>query len=248
MKQREKVKRLLNESISDYNKVVRNISDEATAQSERAYGGMVRQRKGKMVEKVSEKLLRAAWLSLGKDTTRLEFNLHPKYEIQIRPEYVGKITDDDLRSEIQENIGKYKIQHGTDIHVYIDKNFILSVECKAFTESAMLKRILFDAFLLGTRFPNLRFVLIQLESQLGGDYGSANPGTATGSHQSHTLMSYMDLVDLNIITLLEGDRKVKEPIHDKKFFKEMKRERLESAVVVLAELLSGEGSASVSAK
>lgn len=59
----------------------------------------------------------------------------------------------------------------------------------------MLKRILFDAYLLKTQFPELQFALVQLESQLGGDYAqlSIKPH---GSKSSHTLMSYRETVDL----------------------------------------------------
>ena len=228
---------LLDECIAGYDSVVRNINAEAEA-SDRAYGGVVRMSKGSMVEDIARNLLRAAWLGLGEDAARMQFNLHPKYEIPIRREYAEKIADAELRREMLANIGEYKIRHGTDIHVYVDEEFVLSVECKAYAENAMLKRILFDAFLLGTRFPNLRFALVQLESQLGGDYGSAKPGLAAGSRQSHTLMSHMDAVDLHIITLLEGDRKVDRPIHKPEFFKPLKRKRLEQAATVMAELLS----------
>ena len=221
---------LLDKCVSDYESVIGDIDAETSAQS-------VRMTKGKMVEDIARNLLRAAWLGLGRAPARLELNLHPKYEIQIRPEYAEKIADADLRRKMRENIGKYKIRHGADIHVYIDKDFVLSVECKAYAENAMLKRILFDAFLLGTRFPDLRFALVQLESQLGGDYGSADPEAAFGSPQSHTLMSHMDSVRLHVITLLEGDRKVDEPIHKPEFYKPLSRGRLEKAAAMLANLL-----------
>ena len=229
---------LLERCVSGYESVVRNISAEAEAQSGRAYGGMVRMTKGNMVEEIARNLLRAAWLGLGENPERMQFNLHPKYDIPIRREYAEKIPDAELRREILANIGEYKIRHGTDIHVYIDGDFVLSAECKAYAENAMLKRILFDAFLLSTRFPNLRFALVQLENQLGGDYGSPGAGPFFGSRQSHTLMSYMDAADLHIVTLLEGDRKVARPIHKPEFYKPLKRERLEKAAADLAELLS----------
>jgi len=51
---------------------------------------------------------------------------------------------------------------------------------------------------------------VQLESQLGGDY-STDKDIIFGSRSTHTLLSHFD-IDLNIITLLEGERKVKRPI------------------------------------
>lgn len=228
---------LLDECALLYESTIKSVHEAAQDQDRRAYGGMVRSIKGAMVESLAHKLLRSAWALLGRNNDEIKYNLHKKYEIPIRQEYVDKIADDDLRREIQENIGKYKIKHGTDIHVYDSDEFILSVECKAYSENAMLKRILFDAFLLKTKFPNLKFAMVQLENQLGGDYASKDPGKMLGSYQSHTLMSYMDSVDLHIITLLDGDRKVHCPIHKPEFYKPLRRERLEQAAIYLAELI-----------
>lgn len=107
----------------------------------------------------------------------------------------------------------------------MDDKFALSVECKAYTENVMQKRILFDAYLLKTQFPELQFALVQLESQLGGDYAqlSIKPH---GSKSSHTLMSYRETVDLKIITLLEGERKVDCPIHKTEFYKPLEETAL----------------------
>ena len=231
-----KAGQLLDECIADYDSTIWGISPNAS-------GGTVRGVKGAMTERIVRILLQSAWISAGKSEERLQFNLHSKYDIPIRREYVEKIADTELRRKILANLGEYKVEHGTDIHVYIDEVFALSVECKAFTENAMLKRILFDAFLLGTRFPNLRFALVQMENNMGGDYGTSELGAVSGSPQSHTLMSYMDSVNLHVITLLEGDRKAKCPIHKSEFYKPLKRDRLETAASVLAELLENAKSA-----
>ncbi|HDP34791.1 MAG TPA: restriction endonuclease, partial [Candidatus Hydrogenedentes bacterium] len=57
-----------------------------------------------------------------------------------------------------------------------------------------------------------------------------------GSKSTHTLLSYFD-VDLNIITLLEGERKVDKPIHKQEYFKKMNDEVLKKAVKNLKNLL-----------
>ncbi len=76
--------------------------------------------------------------------------------------------------------------------------------------------------------------LFQLESQLGGDY-SALEKPVYGSHSTHTLQSYFSC-DLNIITLLAGERKVDKPIH--KHFKPLEISVLQDAVDILAEDMS----------
>lgn len=233
---RPDVARLINQCIQDYKKVVSGIANQAQKTPGRASGGMIRAEKGKLVETISKKLLRAAWLASGQDSSRLIFNAKRKYDIPIRPEYIEKIADPAIRNEIQNNIGEYKIKHGTDIHVCVDKKFVLSVECKTYTENAMMKRVLFDALLLKTQFPNLRFALIQMESQLTGDYSELLP-KPLGSKPTHTLMSHIDDVDLKVITLLEGERRVKRPIHVPEFYKPMTKDALNKAVTILAGLL-----------
>ena len=120
-----------------------------------------------------------------------------------------------------------------DKQVYIDDVFVLGIECKAYTENAMIKRILVDFSLLKTIYPDLNCYLFQLESQLGGDYSDLKEITF-GSKPTHTLMSYFPEVKLNVFTFLEGERKVDEPIHKKEFFKPLKREQVEKAVTLLA--------------
>lgn len=70
-----------------------------------------------------------------------------------------------------------------DKHIFIDSKFVMGIECKAYTENAMIKRILVDFHLLKTVFPKISCYLFQLESQLGG------------------------------VTLLKGGRDINRPIH-----------------------------------
>ncbi|HOM05359.1 MAG TPA: restriction endonuclease, partial [Candidatus Kapabacteria bacterium] len=125
----------------------------------------------------------------------------------------------------------------TDVHVSIDNKLVMGIECKAYTENAMLKRILVDFTLFKNVIPNIKCVLLQLESQLTGDYSQPRNKITYGSHSTHTLLSYFD-IDLNIITLLEGERKVDKPIHNSQYYKELKKEILENGIEVIKNLLS----------
>ena len=100
----------------------------------------------------------------------------------------------------------------------------------------MLKRILVDFTLLKTIYPKLICCLFQLESQLTGDYSEINKPIIYGSHSTHTLLSYFD-VDLNIFTLLEGERKVDAPIHKKEFIKPLEKESLIRTIEKFTEIL-----------
>ena len=102
----------------------------------------------------------------------------------------------------------------------------------------MLKRILLDFRLLKSLHPNLVCCLLQLESQLGGGYFEPLADPQVGSPSTHTLMSYFPEVDLNIITLLEGERKIDRPIHRTEYFKELDPEILEHAIEGFSQLLA----------
>ncbi|MHC1700364.1 MAG: hypothetical protein AB9900_05200 [Humidesulfovibrio sp.] len=204
----------------------------------RAYGGFVRAAKGKIQELITERLVRTTWdVEMGEEPSRLTIN-SDKIKIPIQKEYIDAIKDSRLKKYITANMSKHTYGLSVDKHVFIDGNFFLGIECKAYTENAMIKRILVDFYLLKTLFPSLRCFLFQLESQLGGDYSKAEK-YPLGSFPTHTIMSYFKNVELSVITLLEGERKVDRPINKQDYFKPLKVEHLETAVGYLLESLNG---------
>ncbi len=227
----KKVKSLIN----DYNTVLKVLDKNAKDdESDRAYGGIIRSVKGKLQEHITEEIIKIAWESIGGEPNRLQID-SKKHKIPIKIDYVNKIKDKDIKNYILKNIDNFYYSLSVDKQVSIDDNFILAIECKAYTENAMLKRILVDFHLLKTKFPNLSCYLFQLESQLGGDYSELNRKTF-GSHPTHTLMSYFDDVELKIITFLKGERKIDRPIH--KFFKPLEKKQIVYAIKLIAEDLS----------
>jgi len=210
----------LKELIRDYDAVVKVIDKDARNQNERAYGGMVRDVKGKLQEHITEELVKIAWKSIGGEAKRLEIN-SKKIEVPIQKEYVDAIGDSEIRQYIFENIENYVYKTSVDKHIFIDNKFVIGIECKSYTENAMMKRILVDFHLLKIVYPDLKCWLFQLESQLGGDYSSLQQ-RCFGSRPTHTLMSFFKDVDLTIFTLLEGERKVDKPIHIHGYFKPLK--------------------------
>lgn len=215
-------------------KVMEHGAAKAVKEDGRAYGGFVRAAKGKLQEYITEELVQIAWeIELAKDSKRLAIN-SDKIRIPIKLEYVQTIRNRAIKDYILANIQRYYYGLSVDKHVFIDGKMILGIECKAYTENAMIKRILVDFHLLKTKVPNLLCYLFQLESQLGGDYSSEikNP---KGSAPTHTLMSYFSDVNLRVITLLPGERKVDQPINKSKYFKSLTIDRLEVAVESIIE-------------
>lgn len=209
----------------------------ADASGERAKGGYLRAEKGELVETMAKHAVEIAWTEAGGDRNRLAFGNGKTFRIDIRREYVLGLPDD-IRDYVMSNIDKHQYKAKIDCKVFIDKALVLAIECKAFTENAMLKRILFDYRMLKTIYPDLVCCLFQLESQLGGTYSDPAKAPQYGSPSSHTLMSYFPEVSLNIITLLEGERKPKRPIHDPRYYKELHPGNLDYAIEQLRDLLS----------
>jgi len=98
----------------------------------------------------------------------------------------------------------------------------------------MLKRVLVDHKMMKEIYPNISSVLFQLESQLGGDYGTKKRDKL-GSTSTNTILSHFG-IDLNIITLLQGERKVDRPIHKKEFFKELDSDSLDNSIKMFKEI------------
>jgi len=234
MEQKKQSKEVLS-LINAYEFLVKGIDTKAKDNTDdRAYGGVIRAGKGLLVESMTKSLVEIAWKEMGGKPERLSLEKQT-VRIPIKPEYVDKIKSPEVKEYIKKNITDFYYTLKTDVHVYIDGKFKIAIECKAYTENAMLKRILVDFTLFKQVYPDLSFILLQLESQLGGDY-STTKSVKYGSPSTHTLLSYFD-IDLNILTLLEGERKVDKPIHKSEYYKSLGAESLLTSLEVIKDLL-----------
>ncbi|MGG6431519.1 hypothetical protein ACPF7I_08345 [Anoxybacillus sp. D401a] len=225
----------INAIIELYNYSVKGVSKVAEETINRAFGGVIRAEKGKLVEKMAQMMTLLAWRDvLGQDIKRIKMD-RKKIKVPINDEYINNIRDENVKKIIQKERDRFYYKIGTDVHVYIDGKFVMAIECKAYTENAMLKRILVDATLLKKFAEVQKFVLLQLESQLGGDYSQLNFITI-GSPSTRTLMSYFD-IDLEIITLLKGERDIDKPIHNSSYFKELTHSSVNKAILTLSNIL-----------
>ena len=223
--------------IKAYDVLVKGIEQNALYDSEeRAYGGVIRAGKGSLVESIARNLVIIAWSELNQKLSRLDLTQREAIKIKIRNEYISKIENQKVKEFIKKNIDNYFYKFRTDIHVMIDNKFALGIECKAYTENAMLKRIMVDFSFLHSIYPQAKCILLQLESQLTGDYSQISNDTTYGSYSTHSIMSYFEN-NLNIVTLLEGERKVNEPIHKNEFYKELKIEALDKAIETIKSTL-----------
>jgi hypothetical protein len=221
--------------IKAYEDVVTGIEKKALNNNlGRAYGGIIRAGKGQLVESIAKQVVILAGEKLGLSSDVLKIT-KKKLKIPIKNEYIKKIKDEYLKKHIEEHFKEYFYPLEIDWIVSIKNKPIMAIECKAYTENAMLKRILVDFTLLKNVYPNMSFVLFQLESQLGGDYSELKDNPL-GSPSTHTLLSYFD-IPLVIITLLKGERKVEKPIHKKEFFKPLTKESIERAIEKISQII-----------
>jgi len=227
--------------INHYNDIISNLHQQASSNNQgRAYGGFIRAVKGRLVENIAENLVRFGWENrLYRAPDRLSFK-HKQYSIPINQNYVDKITDSTIKNIILTNKSSYYYRIKPDIQVYIDDKFRMGIECKAFTENAMLKRILVDFTFLKEYSRDYsadldHCILLQLESQLGGNYSNLKE-KSLGSPSTLTLLSYFG-IDLKIITLLEGERKVDKPIHKAEYYKPLTEYSLNKAVRIISNQL-----------
>lgn len=225
---------LINDSIEqiiqDYNSVVKVIEGDALAQNNRSYVGMIRSVKGRLQEHITERIVKIAWRNLKGDPNSLTIN-SDKIKLPIRDDYINKIKNQNVKEYIIRNKNDYCYKLSVDKHIFINKKFVIGIECKAYTENAMLKRVLIDFHLLKTIYPNISCYLFQLESQLGGDYSDLSKQITYGSKSSHSIMSYFENVELNIFTFLNGERNINKPIH--KFFKPLEKNVVDIAIKII---------------
>lgn len=225
------------ELIRSYDILVGGIEEEALDNDDRAYGGIIRAAKGKLVEQMAPHIVRLAWRDRGGNPARLSFDNVRTYRVPIQPGYVEALPED-IRDYINARIDDHTYPARVDRHVFVDGQFIMGIECKSYAENAMLKRILIDFRLLKSLNDDLICCLLQLESMLGGDYSQPLAEPQYGSPSSHTLMSFFPDIDLNIMTLLEGERHVERPIHQAAYFKEMQPDYLDAVIEQCGDLFA----------
>lgn len=221
--------KILNEIVDEYTNQIKGAAKHASTvagSTGRKVGGILRSTKGKLHEWITEELVRAALIHRADITpSRIAIN-KKRIPIQVRPNY--KPLDADSKFSELFRTERHRIYFGASVdkQIWVDGDLICGIECKAYTENAMIKRILVDFQLLRIKHPNLVPMVFQLESMLGGDYCECR-APCFGSESTHTLLSHFPDVPLQIVTLLEGERDVDRPLHE--YFKPLKFEHLDRA-------------------
>ena len=196
-----------NESLEypDYESIVEMYTEGIHAMYEnKRQGGKDRSSKGLLTENILEAIVALAWNKNNGDLNRLDIS-RKLLNVPIDANYVKNLSPKSTQNHVEQNLSGYFYRIELDKGIEVDNELVISIECKSYTENAMLKRVLKDAELALTVNPKLLFCLFQLENALGGDYGDPNKLEHLGSERTHTLMSHSPKVHLEIITLLNGN-------------------------------------------
>ena len=210
--------------IKFYNKRIKAMQTGAIAAVQRnprkTIEGQIRSMKGTLVEQFAGEIMKSACMELGISKDRVKIERKFKIETNITdPNYIGNL-DDEVAKYVADNIADFVSYLEVDRVLLIDGLLVLGVECKSFTEKTMFTRAVHDAGLLYKYHPNRKYIVLQLENALGGDYAE-DKDVYLGSPAAHIAMSDYPHLDIEICTLLNGSRCSNKPIHKRKYFKDM---------------------------
>ena len=84
--------RILQALIREYNRSVGGIKEDETYNEDRAYGGVIRAAKGKLVEEMTEHILQLAWQKSGGSPNRLTFGDTKTFRVPIQFDYIDRLS------------------------------------------------------------------------------------------------------------------------------------------------------------
>lgn len=165
-------------------------------------GGKIRQRKGDLVVSILELIFKALIDFYGSNK---------EVVIDIKRGEKDKQT-------LNSKNGYY--EHSQDLHLYINNRFVMSIELKSYTESAMYKRVCEDARLIKKYVDkNIKCILIELEN--------------ARKDKSQAFMDEEYGTISEIFTLVHGRRSSAKALHIKKFYKPLDKDAVSRLMIYL---------------
>lgn len=198
-------------------------------------GGATRKGKENIVISLLRDALEEAIVISGLDRERISLEERLIVTIPFNNyDYLESISKEES-DNILENVDKFYYRPEIDLAVSYDDNLILAIEAKSYTETTMLKKFVLESLILREAFPEIKFVLMQLENSLGGDYAE-NKEVHIGSPGAHAVMAPHNM-PVKILTLLDGARSSIYPIHTLKGFKPLNKDKFYMAIDCLSKIL-----------
>ena len=222
---KEKIKKLKHE----IDKILSGIEDKVSkikSKTSRKSGGIKRQIKGNITEKIYSKIINFA-IKETKIKCKL-INRYSELPIELKsPEKLKTMKkyeeDNNLKFTNEEKLKGYF--HIYDAYIIYKNKIIMVIEYKSYLENAMLKRCLVDATLTQLTDRKIKYCLCMLETQvrqINRDIG----------YNSHSLKSFFYEhfeTNIDMLLLLDESRKINKDIGEKVNLKEVNYEKLEKA-------------------
>ena len=133
-------------------------------------------------------------------------------------------------------------EKGVDYDAFIIEKDELKmlIEYKSYTETSMLRRVLFDAWIAKDYGLEAKYCLCMLETSMGFKKRGEKKSELDISYQSHAFRDFMIKhhdVDIDILILLDDQRKSKEDIAEEKYRKKIPIEKLKLIINYFKEFL-----------
>ena len=185
-------------------------------------GGRIRSLKGGLVEKMADRIIGFAWRRVGGESQSLCIGR----KMYLLPAPDGRGQGYRISLDRQVYVGEMR-----------PENLVVCVECKAYAEVAMYKRVLLDCKIMKEavrqiapdRADKIRLCLLVLESQLGGDFSREIIPCLKSPPVAAIDLLFPD-VSLEVVVLMDGERRVDKPIHKEEFKKRLNPKRVARAV------------------
>jgi hypothetical protein len=203
-------------------------------------GGGVRAGKERLAVNTVKTIIERAAKVAGLDESSLFIEEKGTMRFKCKEEdienYINKVNTV-TTYDMLNNSEKYFDKVEMDLAVYYNCELIMVVESKAYMETTMFKKFIYEVRTIQSFLPSVKFVAFQLENGIGGDYHEyKNRHEMLGSKKAHAMMCNNG-VYIEMVTLLDGKRCSKTPIHKKMFTKTINEEKFEAAVLTFAEFL-----------
>jgi hypothetical protein len=178
-------------------------------------GGQIRSKKGNLVENIAGKIV---------DLVIDDLDLQDRLSVAFGGSIPLGLRDFDRCM--------YPLE--ADLLISDTKNRpLISIECKSYTENAMMTRTIDQARMIKDEYHNMSFVLLQLENSLGGNGKNGFEGNDTTTYLYHMHPT----VNLNVLTLLDGKRYSSKPIHKIEYYKSINIDKLWLAFYTIRSLV-----------
>lgn len=96
----------VDEIVKAYEILVKGIEAEANDDEERAFGGVIRAGKGKLVESIAKHIVAIAWQNLKGKPERLSLEKQT-FRVPINKPYIARLKYKEVREYILKNISDY---------------------------------------------------------------------------------------------------------------------------------------------